>query len=58
MTFSLTGGALLLIVAFLLCLPEVRAYLVSLELRRFFRNYISRPRYRVYNLRDEEDGEA
>ena len=45
----------LVLAGLLLCLPEVRAFFVALAQRRFYDDHMSRPRYRYYDPRTEDD---
>jgi hypothetical protein len=49
--------AALAILAVCLGSPRIRSLMAMIALRRFFDRYMSRPRYRVYNLRSREDQE-
>jgi hypothetical protein len=55
MQSSLSLSLLLFGIAAALLLPQVRTTLRNLALRRFFDDHMSRPRYRVQNLRPPAD---
>ena len=51
---SMVVGLPLLLVAVLLGLPELRAFLEAIAKRRFYDDHMSRPRYRFYDPRLED----
>lgn len=55
MESALVMALVVVAIAVGLCSRRVRSFLLMIAMRRFFDQYMKRPRYRLFNPRDEDE---